>query len=145
MNAQPLLVDTVIFIAMERQPGLLANWFSQQADVATCDAVRAEFLIGVHAASKPATRETARRFFAETIAALPSLPIDHADFDEAGRLIGEAIRNGKAKPTLGDGLIAACAIRHGRTVLTDNTLDFAAMGVTTLKIPFPLNQSQSPG
>jgi predicted nucleic acid-binding protein len=132
MSAQPLLIDTVIFIKMERQPGLLADWFSQQADVATCDTVRAEFLVGVHAPAQAATREKARRFFADTVSAMTSLPIDKADFDEAGRLIGEAIRNGKAKPTLGDGLIAACALRNGRTVVTDNTLDFTAMGVPTL-------------
>jgi predicted nucleic acid-binding protein len=132
MSVQPLLIDTAVFIKMERQPGLLADWISQQEDVATCDTVRAEFLVGVHAPSQAATREKARRFFTDIVSAMASLPIDKADFDEAGRLIGEAIRNGKAKPTLGDGLIAACALRNGRTVVTDNTLDFAAMGVPTL-------------
>lgn len=132
MNGQPLLIDTAIFFQMERHPDLLADWFSQQADVAACDAVRAEFLIGVHAPSQAATREKARRFFLNTVSAMPSLAIEHADFDQAGRLIGEAIRNGKAKPTLGDGLIAARALRNGRAVVTDNATDFEAMDVPTL-------------
>ena len=70
--------------------------------------------------------------FEEVIACTPSLPVDRADFDQAGRLIGDAIRNGKVRPTLGDGLIAACALRNGRTVATKNEKDFQAMGVTTV-------------
>jgi len=128
----PLLIDTDIWIEGERQPAVIANWLADQGDVATCDTVRAEFLVGVHAPRQPATREKARRYFEEVIACTPSLPVDRADFDQAGRLIGDAIRNGQARPTLGDGLIAACALRNGRTVATKNEKDFHAMGVATV-------------
>jgi len=89
----PLLIDTDIWVEGERQPAVIANWLADQGDVATCDTVRAEFLVGVHAPRQPATREKARRYFEEVIACTPSLPVDRADFDQAGRLIGDAIRS----------------------------------------------------
>ena len=52
----PLLIDTDIWVEGERQPAVIANWLADQGDVATCDTVRAEFLVGVHAPRQPATR-----------------------------------------------------------------------------------------
>jgi predicted nucleic acid-binding protein len=122
------LIDTDVLVAGEHTPEIVAGWIESKHDVATCDVVRAEFLVGVHAPSQAATREKARRYYEEHIAVLPSLPIEKADYDQAGRLIGEAIRHGKARPSLGDGLIAACALREGRIVATKNVTNFKAMG-----------------
>jgi predicted nucleic acid-binding protein len=88
------LIDTDVLVAGEHTPEIVAGWIESKHDVATCDVVRAEFLVGVHAPSQAATRE-------------------------------------KARPSLGDGLIAACALREGLIVATKNVTDFKAMGCDT--------------
>ena len=130
--SDPLLIDTDVWVEGERRPLAVADWLANQDDVATCEVVWAEFLIGVHAAAQASTRAKARRYFEEIVSAPICLPIEGGDFERAARLIGEAIRAGKARPTLGDGLIAACALRSGRWVATGNDKDFQAMGVPTV-------------
>jgi predicted nucleic acid-binding protein len=57
------LIDTDVLVAGEHTPEIVAGWIESKHDVATCDVVRAEFLVGVHAPSQAATREKARRFY----------------------------------------------------------------------------------
>ena len=47
--------------------------------------------------------------------------------DEKAAMAGEARRNGRGKPSLADGLLAAIALRTGATVATRNVADFQAM------------------
>jgi predicted nucleic acid-binding protein len=118
-----------VFVEGEIDPAFFADWLEDQDDVATSEVVLAEFTVGIHAPSDVATRENARKFFMDYVLAVPALPVLSQEFREVGRLIGDAIRQGKARPSLGDGLIAMCALREGRTVATTNVKDFVAMGV----------------
>ena len=133
--SEKILIDTSVFVECEISPDAWVNWLAEQSDVATSEVVLAEFSVGIYAASEAATRERAKRFFEDYINPVPALPVLSHDFREVGRLIGDAIRQGKARPSLGDGLIALCALREGRTVATTNLKDFKALGVDTVN-PF---------
>ena len=130
--SEKFLIDTSVFVEGEIDPRVLVDWLARQDDVATSEVVLAEFSVGIHAPSDPATRERARNFFTDYILPVPALPVLSQEFREVGRLIGDAIRHGKSRPSLGDGLIAMCALREDRTVATINIKDFAAMGVETV-------------
>jgi len=121
-----------VFVEGEIGPEFLVDWLAGRDDVATSEVVLAEFTVGMHAPSDPATRERARKFFTDYILPVPALPVLSQEFREVGRLIGDAIRHGKSRPNLGDGLIAMCALREGRIVATTNVKDFVAMGVETV-------------
>jgi hypothetical protein len=56
------------------------------------------------------------------------LPVDRAIADQWGRLLAAA---GRPLPAI-DSLLAATAIRHGLTLVTRNTTDFAGMGVSLI-------------
>lgn len=127
--SEAFLIDTSVFVEAEADPALLLAWLAETDDVATSEAVLAEFSVGLHAPSDAATRERARKYFQEYILPLPALPVLSQDYRDAGRLIGEAIRQGKARPGLADALIALCALRENRTVATMDPKDFKAMGV----------------
>jgi predicted nucleic acid-binding protein len=47
----PWLIDSDILIEGERENPAFVPWLALQAEVATADIIRAEFLIGVHAVS----------------------------------------------------------------------------------------------
>ena len=126
---EKILIDTSVFVEAEIDPVPLLRWLAHQEDVVTSEVVLAEFSVGIHAPAQAITREQAKRFFDEFILPLPARPVQADDFREVGRLIGNAIRQGKARPGLGDGLIALCALREGRTVATTNIKDFKALGV----------------
>ena len=129
---EKFLIDTSVFVEGEIDPEFFADWLQDKDDVATSEVVLAEFTVGIHAPSDVATRENARKFFTDYILTVPALPVLSQEFRDVGRLIGDAIRHGKARPSLGDGLIAMCALREGRIVVTTNVKDFAAMGVKTV-------------
>jgi predicted nucleic acid-binding protein len=130
--SEKFLIDTSVFVEGEIDPRVLVDWLARQDDVTTSEVVLAEFSVGIHAPSDLATRERARKFFTDYILPVPALPVLSQEFREVGRLIGDAIRHGKSRPSLGDGLIAMCALREDRTVATINIKDFAAMGVETV-------------
>jgi predicted nucleic acid-binding protein len=124
----PWIIDTDIFIEGERGNIAFAGWLQRADGIATADVVRGEFLIGVHAVADEAIRRRGIQFYAERIAGLPSFSSEPADYAKAAMLAGDARRNGKGKPGLIDGLIAAIASRAGATVATQNTKDFEGMG-----------------
>lgn len=122
------LIDSDILIEGERENSAFIPWLEAQAEVATADIVRGEFLLGVHAVQDAAKRVRGELFYANRIAGLASLPCEAADYEIAARLAGEARRNSKGAPSLVDGLLAAIALRMGATVATRNEVDFKAMG-----------------
>jgi predicted nucleic acid-binding protein len=133
--SDPCLVDSSVWIDAEREPARFAAAVKGHADVATCLAAVTEFAVGVYAPAKEKTREAARLFLDRQIAAAAWHAHLPDDFAAAARLVGAAIRRGKAKPSFADGLIAACATRLGRVVWTLDTSHFTAMGAPAL-IPF---------
>jgi predicted nucleic acid-binding protein len=122
------LIDSDVLIEGERGAPAFVSWLAAQDEVATADVVRCEFLIGVHAVSDAARRRRGERFYAERISGMVSLPNEPLDFEAAARMAGEARRQGKGKPSVVDGLLAALALRTGATVATRNQTDFRAMG-----------------
>jgi predicted nucleic acid-binding protein len=124
----PWIIDTDIFIEGERGNPAFVPWLEGADGVATADVVRGEFLIGAHAVADDVLRQRGIQFYSGRIASLPSFSSEPADFAKAAALAGDARRNGKGKPGLIDGLIAAIAFRTGAKVATQNTKDFDAMG-----------------
>jgi predicted nucleic acid-binding protein len=124
----PWIIDTDVFIEGERGNLAFVGWLQSADGVATADAVRGEFLIGTHAVADESLRQRGVLFYSERIAGLPSFSSEPADYAKAAAMAGDARRNGKGKPGLVDGLIAAIVIRTGATVATQNTKDFDAMG-----------------
>ena len=127
----PILIDTSIWICAQADPSWFADVIRGERDIATCDAAMGEFEIGLYASREKRTRESVRKFLETEILPVVRYPHWPDDFRQAARLIGEAIYNGKAKPSFPDGLIAACALRTGRTVWTIDETHFKAMGCKT--------------
>lgn len=124
------LIDSDVLIEGERGNPLLHAWLerSQNDAVAVSDGVVGEFLLGVHAVADAEKRERGNAFFQEVISGLARLSNDPEDYAMAARLAGKAWREGKGRPGLLDGLLAALAIRIGAKVATRNLKDFEAMG-----------------
>lgn len=122
------LIDSDILIEGERENPDFLPWLESQQEVATADIIRAEFLMGVHSVPDTAKRVRGENFYRNRIAGLASFASEASDFEVAAKLAGEARRNGKGKPSLADGLLAAIAIRTGATVATRNLTDFKGMG-----------------
>ena len=123
------LIDSDVLIEGEREDPAFLFWLAQEkGEVATADIVRAEFLLGVHAVANTAKRVRAEVFYRDNVQTLACLPCETPDYETAARMAGEARRNGKAKPSLVDGLIVAIAVRSGATVAIRNLSDFKAMG-----------------
>lgn len=122
------LIDTDILIEGERQHPDFVPWLESAEDVATADVIRCEFLLGVHAVPDGTKRQRGEEFYRNHIAKLPSFPCEPLDYEKAAQMAGEARRQGKGKPSVVDGLLAAIALRTGATVATRNVADFAAMG-----------------
>ncbi|HSS52442.1 MAG TPA: PIN domain-containing protein [Thermoanaerobaculia bacterium] len=108
-----LLVDTSVWIEVFRRPsrfelGSVANL----DEVVTCLPVIQEVLQGFR-------EEHAFRIAREAMFALPILeaPLTREVFEEATQLYRAARRSGVTVRSSVDCLIAACAIRHGVTVL----------------------------
>jgi predicted nucleic acid-binding protein len=126
------LIDSDILIEGERGNPAFAAWINSEgpaAEYATADIIRAEFLLGVYAVPQAEKRRRGEHFYRERIAHLASFAHDSEDFALAARIAGEARRDGKASPSLADGLLAALALRKGATVATQNIRDFRAMGI----------------
>ena len=123
------LIDTDILIEGERGNPSFQGWQESTGEFATADIVRAEYLVGVHSVTDPEKRRNGEQFYRTHIAVLPSFSNEHADFETAARMAGEARRLGRGKPSLADALLAAIALRTGATVATKNLKDFLPMGV----------------
>lgn len=121
-----LLVDTSVWIEMFRrgsrfrfEPGI------DFEEVVTCLPVVQEVLQGVR-------HEAAFRVAKEAMTALPIVesPLEAAVFDEAVDLYRRARQNGRIVRSSVDCLIAACALRHGLTVLHRDR-DYAALSAVS--------------
>lgn len=123
------LIDSDILIEGERGNPAFVPWLQAQAEVATADIARCEFLLGVHAVPDAQKRVRGEQFYRDRISGMASLPNEVADYETAARLAGEARRQGKGKPGIVDGLLAAVALRTTATLATRNLTDFTAMGV----------------
>src|ERR1035437_603283 len=78
--SEKFLIDTSVFVEGEIDPRVLVDWLARQDDVATSEVVRAEFSVGIHAPSAPATRERAQKFFTDYILPVPALPVLSQEF-----------------------------------------------------------------
>jgi len=117
-----LLVDTSAWIELFRRPARLdLEAFGGLDQVVTCLPVLQEVLQGFRA-------ESAYRLAREAMLALPIVesPLPQERFVEAAELHRAARRGGFTVRSRVDCLIAACAIRHGLTVLHRDR-DFAAL------------------
>ena len=90
--------------------------------------------MALYAPRQKKTRDQVREFARQFVDRVVTLPHYPEDFQDAARLIGEAIFAARAKPSQPDGLIAACALRTERIVWTADEADFKAMGCQTFKI-----------
>jgi predicted nucleic acid-binding protein len=135
-----VLIDSSILIKGQRDPQWFQSVIDNRDDLATCDAAVGEFEVGLYAPREKKTREQVRQFYKAAIAPLMRLPHLPDDFQEASRLIGEAIFKSAAKPSFPDGLIAACARRTNRVVWTTDETDFRAMGCQTFNPWKPLDR-----
>ncbi|MCX6917111.1 MAG: PIN domain-containing protein [Verrucomicrobia bacterium] len=130
MTTKPImrwLIDSDVLIEGERAHPGFVPWLAAQAEVATADIIRAEFLIGVHAVPDAQKRQRGELFYHHRISGLASLPCELSDYETGARLAGEARRSSRGNPSLVDGLLAAIALRHGAKVATKNLKDFQAM------------------
>jgi predicted nucleic acid-binding protein len=62
----PWIIDSDIFIEGERGNSAFVRWLQSADGVATADAVRGEFLLGVHAVANEAIRQRGIHFFRGT-------------------------------------------------------------------------------
>jgi len=135
------LIDSDILIEGERGNAMFLPWLEAQAEVATADIVRCEFLLGVHGVFDAQKRQRGEQFYRDRIRGMASVPNEVADYETAARMVGEARRQGKGKPGIVDGLLAAVALRTGATVATRNLTGFNAMGAPCEN---PLESAPSP-
>ena len=124
-----LLVDTSVWIEVLRKPPRLDwNSLGEIEEVATCLPVVQEVLQGF-------ADERAFRIAREAMLAFPIVesPLRVELFEEAVNLYRSARRSGYTLRSGVDCLVAACALRHGLTVLHRDR-DFAALArVSPLK------------
>ena len=119
------LIDSSALITLERQ-GLSIEAINRLVPYeagAIASITASELLVGVHRASTVERQRMREAFVEEVLAHLPVLPFDlpvarthawiSADLAAAGQTIG-----------VNDLLIAATALTHGHSVLTENLRDF---------------------
>jgi predicted nucleic acid-binding protein len=120
-----LIVDTNVFILCERrdEPVDLSPWEPSE-DVFISAITVSELLMGVHRADNESRRKRREAFVEPIITGMSVLDFTrdvarrhaklYADLATQGRLIGAH-----------DMIIAATALHHGHSVLTDNTDEFS--------------------
>ena len=119
------LIDASVFIAQERrgQPTLNLASFAPDERVALAAITASELMAGIYRAGSPQTRLQREAFVEAILSSIPVLPFDlrvartHAQLwvqlVGVGQLIGAH-----------DLLVAATALAHGYSVLTDNLREF---------------------
>lgn len=107
-----LLVDTSVWIELFRRPSRIAPETFPLDDTVTCLPIVQEVLQGFR-------DDHAFRIAREAMFALPIVqsPMERPVFEDAVQLYRTARRRGLTVRSSIDCLIAACAIRHGLTVL----------------------------
>ena len=130
-----MMVDTNVFIAFERRGGVidLSPWEPTE-DVFISAVTVSELLMGVHRADNDARRNRRSAFVEAIISRIPALAFTAeiarvhaeigADLARRGQLIGAH-----------DLIIAATALHHHLSVLTDNRNEFSRVPGLTV-IPF---------
>jgi len=119
-----LLIDTSVFIQVERQSGLVSDIGRLVPDAvhALSSVTAFKLLFGVHRATR--THRARREAFVErALAAIPVMPFDLA----AARIyasVWETLRSQGQIIGSQDLMIAATALAHGYEVLTENRRDF---------------------
>jgi hypothetical protein len=125
-----VLVDTSIWIEVFRRPSpLVLGTHIDFDDIVTCLPVIQEVLQGFR-------QDDTFRIARQAMAALPIVesPLRAGVFDLAVDLYRSARRSGRTVRSSTDCLIAACALRHGLTVLHSDR-DYAALArVSALKV-----------
>lgn len=119
------LIDTNVFITLERRRGHLSDLYQALPDprIAMSSITASELLYGLHRASVPEQRERRERFVEFLLSRVPVIPIDldvarvHSriwvDLEMQGVRIGDR-----------DLLIAATALHYGYGVVTENRREF---------------------
>lgn len=107
-----LLVDTSVWIELFRRPSRIVPETFPLDDAVTCLPIVQEVLQGFR-------HDHAFRIAREAMFALPIVqsPMERPVFEDAVQLYRAARRRGLTVRSSVDCLIAACAIRHGLTVL----------------------------
>ena len=129
------LIDSSVFITLERRGlSLAALPISGSETVALASVTASELLVGVHRAGDASRRARRESFVESVLAAVPVAPFDllvartharlSAELAAAGNRIGEH-----------DAMIAATALTHGFSVLTENRRDFDRVAGLVVETP----------
>jgi predicted nucleic acid-binding protein len=122
-----LIVDTGVFIRLEREPQAVdfSLYSERYADAYVSAGTASELLLGVHLANTEARRLKRTAFVEAVLRLYPVLPFDLEVARIHSRLVASLPRN----VTLGsmDLILGATALRHGFAVLTTNPDDFRRM------------------
>ena len=120
-----LIVDSSVFIGLERRMQTLDTLFAAvpEEPLVLSAVTASEILVGIHRADSPERRGRRKTFVEDLLERLPALEFDltvariharlWAELASAGQLIGAH-----------ELIIAATAVAHDYTVLTDNLRDF---------------------
>ena len=127
-NWKEFILDTDILIEAERGNPAALDWFAAQENIVIADVVRFEFLFGAHQVKNWAVKERSLKFYHEYFSLCSSESHTREDFENAARIVGEAWRENRGRPSLADGLLSVLAQRTDRAVATRNLKDFKACG-----------------
>jgi tRNA(fMet)-specific endonuclease VapC len=117
------LIDTSIFVAVERGELSAADLDSRDEPVAISAITASELLHGVHRAGSARRRGQRSAFIEEILAAVPVLPVDLAVAREHARIWADLRDRGDVIGAH-DLLIAATALAHELTIVTRNERHF---------------------
>jgi len=127
-DSKEFILDADILIEAERGNSIALNWFEKQENIVIADAVRFEFLAGAHQVKNWTVKERSLKFYQDYFSLCSSESHTREDFENAARIVGEAWRENRGKPSMTDGLLSVLAQRTGRIVATRNLKDFKACG-----------------
>jgi tRNA(fMet)-specific endonuclease VapC len=116
------LIDTSIFVAIERGELSLEAVLSREGVMAISAVTASELLHGVERAS-PLRRDKRQRFVAWVVAHLPTLPVLLATARIHAKLTAQLAVRGTPIGDA-DSWIAACALEHGHGIATRNLREF---------------------
>ena len=122
------LIDTSVLITLERQrrplSDLAAAAFNEPMALAAITA--SELLVGVFRSHTPQRRARREAFVEAVLESVPIMPFDLNVARVHARIWAVLVAAGQ---TIGsnDSMIAATAMAHGYTVLTDNVRDFSCV------------------
>lgn len=119
----PFLLDTNAVIALMKRNPAVIGYVRQvgRAELQLCAPVEAELWYGVYKSGRPVEN---RKSLLELLSWLPSLPFAGEATRHFGELRAALAKQGKPIGPY-DLQIAAIALSHNLTVVTDNTLEFS--------------------